>query len=122
MPFEEPKNEDPVVVAFPQNQHRLDFIMGDGEQLTKSEDCHFLSIYTPSRAGQYPVLVWIHGGAYMTGSGEEAAYDECTCRRRGHRRCDRVIQIGSLWLPVQSTGRTPKSWIEGPNGSTKVGP
>lgn len=36
---------------------------------------NFLSIYTPSRKGARPVLVWIHGGAYLAGSGEEAAYD-----------------------------------------------
>ena len=74
-PYEEPTHKDFGVVACPQNRHRMGFVMGDGEPLTLSEDCHFLSIYTPSREGKRPVLVWIHGGAYMTGSGEESAYD-----------------------------------------------
>lgn len=82
--FEEPKNLGSEVVAFPQNRHRLGFIMGDGESLTLSEDCHFLSIYTPSREGKRPVLVWIHGGAYMTGCGEESAYDGSALAEEGN--------------------------------------
>ena len=58
--------------------------MGDGEPLTQSEDCHFLSIYTPSREDKRPVLVWIHGGAYMTGSGEESAYDGSALAEEGN--------------------------------------
>ena len=80
--------EDPVVEPFagavedsgpltacPQNSFRLSFLMGGHDELAQTEDCHFLSIYTPSRKGARPVLVWIHGGAYLAGSGEEAAYD-----------------------------------------------
>lgn len=80
--------EEPVLAAFsevsdacqrptgcPQGQFRLGFLMNDSEPMTLSEDCHFLNIWTPSRTGRYPVLVWIHGGAYVAGSGEEAAYD-----------------------------------------------
>ncbi len=80
--------EDPVVEPFagavedsgpltacPQISFRLSFLMGGHDKLTQTEDCHFLSIYIPSRVGSRPVLVWIHGGAYLAGSGEEAAYD-----------------------------------------------
>jgi len=49
--------------------------MGGHDELAQTEDCHFLSIYTPSRKGERPVLVWIHGGTYLAGSGEESAYD-----------------------------------------------
>ncbi len=42
---------------------------GEPEPTAQDEDCHFLSIYTPSREGSRPVLVWIHGGAYIAGSG-----------------------------------------------------
>ena len=37
------------------------------------EDCLLLSVYTPMQAERknslLPVLVWIHGGAFMTGCG-----------------------------------------------------
>lgn len=38
-----------------------------------SEDCLFLNVYTPSTKSKInnplPVMLWIHGGAFMTGSG-----------------------------------------------------
>jgi para-nitrobenzyl esterase len=37
-----------------------------------AEDCLYLNIYTPARKGRYPVMVWIHGGAFIAGSGSDA--------------------------------------------------
>jgi len=45
----------------------------DGE--TQSEDCLFLNVWTPALSGHRPVLVYIHGGAYNTGSGSSALTD-----------------------------------------------
>lgn len=45
----------------------------DGE--TQSEDCLFLNVWTPALSGRRPVLVYIHGGAYNTGSGSSAVTD-----------------------------------------------
>lgn len=39
-----------------------------GEAST-NEDCLFLNVYRPTEPGDYPVMVWIHGGAFVTGSG-----------------------------------------------------
>ncbi|MEZ5971083.1 MAG: carboxylesterase/lipase family protein [Hyphomonadaceae bacterium] len=41
----------------------------------QSEDCLFLNVWTPALSGQRPVLVYIHGGAYNTGSGSSAVTD-----------------------------------------------
>ncbi len=38
-----------------------------------SEDCLYLNIYTPNPTrGHLPVMVWIHGGTFLVGSGEDA--------------------------------------------------
>ncbi|KAL9042095.1 MAG: hypothetical protein Q9214_003886 [Letrouitia sp. 1 TL-2023] len=36
-----------------------------------NEDCLFLSIYAPTNKTNLPVLVWIHGGGYGTGQGDQ---------------------------------------------------
>lgn len=68
----------------PQNPCRLDPIVGrwDDDE-PQSEDCLRLSIHTPSTSGPMPVLVWIHGGAYLTGSGLYSKYDPTTLSEMG---------------------------------------
>lgn len=34
-----------------------------------SEDCLYLNVFRPKTAGPHPVMVWIHGGAFIFGSG-----------------------------------------------------
>ncbi len=41
----------------------------------QSEDCLFLNVWTPALSGRRPVLVYIHGGAYNTGSGSSPVTD-----------------------------------------------
>ncbi|WP_067620178.1 carboxylesterase/lipase family protein [Alicyclobacillus acidiphilus] len=46
------------------------------ESLTLSEDCLYLNIWSPKPdGGRRPVMVWIHGGAYHSGSGQQRIYD-----------------------------------------------
>lgn len=38
-------------------------------QPSTTEDCLFLNVYGPEEPGDYPVMVWIHGGALLGGQG-----------------------------------------------------
>lgn len=49
-----------------------------------SEDCLYLNVWAPAaRARKRPVLVWIHGGAFMSGSGSVPIYDGEALARKG---------------------------------------
>jgi para-nitrobenzyl esterase len=48
-----------------------------------SEDCLTLNVWTPGLTGRRPVLVWIHGGAFLKGAGSQALYDGATLAARG---------------------------------------
>ena len=51
--------------------------------LPMDEDCLHLNVFTSSCDGRRPVLVWIHGGAFVTGGGAMPWYDGCSLVRRG---------------------------------------
>jgi len=51
------------------------FITAGGNLDQISEDCLFLNIWRPARAGSFPVMLWIHGGGFRTGSGGFQIYD-----------------------------------------------
>ena len=46
-----------------------------GSSLPASEQCHHLNVFTPGCDGlRRPVLVWMHGGAFVTGNGATPWY------------------------------------------------
>ncbi len=50
----------------------------------QSEDCLFLNVWTPAKAGdRLPVMVWIHGGALTRGSGISDARDGVPLAKKG---------------------------------------
>lgn len=60
----------------PQPQSRLRLAMGDFAHREQSEDCLTLTIATPAvDGGRRPVLVWLHGGAWLSGAGSLDWYD-----------------------------------------------
>lgn len=50
-----------------------------------NENCLFLNVYTPAvkDGGKRPVMVWLHGGGYMAGSGGADGLDGSNLARRG---------------------------------------
>jgi len=50
-----------------------------------SENCLFLNVWTPNQGigRKLPVMVWIHGGAFITGSGSDEIYDGAALSRQG---------------------------------------
>ena len=59
----------------PQNPSRYEPLMGPMEPLVQSEDCQVLSVFTNGLTGRRPVMIWFHGGAFVTGGGELPWYD-----------------------------------------------
>lgn len=60
----------------PQWTSRLEAVMGpQAGAPEQSEDCLFLSVSTPDLSGVRPVMVWIHGGAFLSGGGTLPWYD-----------------------------------------------
>src|SRR5262245_43822446 len=49
------------------------------------EDCLYLNVWTaaPSPAEQRPVMLWLHGGAFLLGSGSLPIFDGAALARRG---------------------------------------
>ena len=70
--------------AAPQDPSRLDTVAGAvGADLEQSEDCQVVSVTAMADAADQPVLVWFHGGAYVSGAGEAPQYDADDLAREG---------------------------------------
>jgi para-nitrobenzyl esterase len=67
----------------PQNAGGLEAMLGGGEQ-SHGEDCLRLNVFTPGADGAgRPVMIWIHGGGFETGSGHVPWYNGTQLARRG---------------------------------------
>ncbi len=59
----------------PQGPSRLDAVMGKSD-FAQDEDCLTVSVWTPAADNKRrPVFVWLHGGAYQSGGGNQVFYD-----------------------------------------------
>lgn len=52
--------------------------------VAQSQDCLYLNVWTPAAdAARRPVMVWLHGGAFILGSGSTVLYDGTQLVREG---------------------------------------
>ncbi|HET7865209.1 MAG TPA: carboxylesterase family protein [Burkholderiaceae bacterium] len=59
-----------------------------------SEDCLYLNVYTPKGSGPFPVMVWIHGGAFYLGQSD--AYDPARLVAQGNVVVTINYRLGAL--------------------------
>jgi para-nitrobenzyl esterase len=70
--------------ACPQRPSRLSFVAGSAlGDLVFDENCLVVSVAAPTDADGLPVMVWFHGGAYVSGGGESPKYDASRLAREG---------------------------------------
>lgn len=84
------------------------------ENLKQSEDCLYLNIWTPASAqpgDKLPVFFWIHGGAFMHGSGAEKEFDGEQFARNGVVFVSINYRVGALGFFVH-----PELDAENPEG------
>ena len=100
----------------PQAPTQIEILMGGtlGEQ---SEDCLNLNVWTPGcDASKRPVMVWIHGGAFVIGAGSQGIYNGSHLAAR-----DCVIVTINYWLGAfgflnlfdTTNGQLPATGTEG---------
>ncbi|MGJ7565641.1 carboxylesterase family protein [Variovorax sp. GB1R11] len=59
----------------PQSPSRLEVVQGPLAPMDVDEHCQVLSVFTPGAVGRRPVMVFIHGGGFVTGGGELPWHD-----------------------------------------------
>lgn len=60
------------------------------------EACLALNVWTPDLTGSLPVMVWIHGGGFTTGSGSSPLYRGAALARRGAVVVTLNYRLGAL--------------------------
>ncbi len=84
----------------------------------QDEDCLYLNIWTPGLdSGRRPVMVWIHGGAFIIGAGSQSVYNGHSLARRGSTVIVtmnyRLGALGFMNLKEVTGGKIPATGNEG---------
>ncbi len=100
-----------------QNASMMDGLFG-GSPWPASEDCLYLNVWTPGAdSKKRSVMVWLHGGAFVIGSGSEPIYISDRLARRGNVVVVtvnyRLGALGFLNLKEVTKGAIPATGNEG---------
>jgi len=85
-----------------------------GEAGKTQEDCLYLNVWRPMKAGWFPVMFWIHGGEHVRGTGNARLYDGS---RLASEKDVVVVAINYRLGPFGFLA-LPELAEEDPNGST----
>jgi para-nitrobenzyl esterase len=107
-----PKQPQAPATVFPQAPGALDWLLGPALSLMpQSEDSFLLDIWAPEDAKDLPVLVFLPGGAFISGAGNVRWYDGARLAREGGAVVVTVnYRLGALGL------------LDGAGGGTDPGP
>jgi len=70
-------------VAAQSRDPRIALMSGVTDKVQSGEDCLYLNVFAPATPGPHPVMVWIHGGAFIMGSGSTPLYHGMTFADQG---------------------------------------
>lgn len=86
--------------VFPQSPGSLDWLIGPAiSRLPQSEDSFLLDIWAPADASDLPVLVFLPGGAFVSGAGNVSWYDGARLAGEGRAVVVTVsYRLGALGL------------------------
>jgi para-nitrobenzyl esterase len=74
-------------VAAQSRDPRIAIMSGIAEKVVSGEDCLLLNVFAPADPapgdGKRPVMVWIHGGAFIMGSGSTPLYHGASFAQQG---------------------------------------
>jgi len=83
-PWESPRDATAFGPTAPKGDYPPQYRTLFPEVVISGDDCLNLNVWTPDPgAAGLPVLVWIHGGSFMNGSGSVGAYDGAAFARDG---------------------------------------
>lgn len=102
----------------PQNRLEIDILKAFQVEEPQSEDCLYLNVWTPGLDdARRPVLFWIHGGGFTSGSGSQPVYEGSTLSGRGNAVVVtanyRLGPLGFLNLSEVTGGKIPATGNEG---------
>ena len=91
---------------------------GGGDPGRLDEDCLYLNVFAPpaDASTKRPVMVWIHGGALIFGTGSLPLYDASALARRGAIVVTINYRLGPLGFFAH-----PALEAESPNGAVNFG-
>ncbi len=92
----------------PQVSSRLDALIGKVPGLRMAEGELCLSIYTPAdESTAHPVMVWIHGGSYLSGGSEDPRYG-----------AERLVRTGAVTVVKVSYRLGAEGWLHWPEAAS----